>query len=334
MSVAPFNTAQEYVASHDYAAAANLFREYVKEHESDAQAWVELGSVLLKLQEFYEAIEAYATAYDLEPENPKYMGYLGDALLTVHEYEEAKALFEKAAIISGDLRYQIRVGDTLAYQKQFDKALVLYSLLSTNYPDDPSILNRMVKVYEALGRFEDAKNTRTREMEVRENIVKANPTANDWLKYADTKAHLFLWEEAEDAFRKSLALEETAEIHMRLGATLVMEKRVEEGIAEFEKAADIGKNDFSFLMMQADVLTRIEQYEESIKCYTKALNLRSVHADAWAGIAYDLLKMGEIDDAKAFFEMAKASASVRELPWADKLHKSEKTKVLDAVLKE
>jgi predicted ATPase len=36
----------------------------------------------------------------------------------------------------------------------------------------------------------------------------------------------------------------------------------------------------------------------------------------------------------SFFEMAKASSSVRELPWADKLHKSEKTNALDAALKE
>ncbi len=86
-------------------------------------------------------------------------------------------------------------------------------------------------------------------------------------------------------------------------------------------------------MKVAYVITYLELYEDAIGYYTKALELRTVHADAWAGIAYDLLKMGNTADAKAFFEMAKASAAVRELPWADKLHRSDKTKALDAELK-
>ena len=39
--------------------------------------------------------------------------------------------------------------------------------------------------------------------------------------------------------------------------------------------------------------------------------------------------MNQKDDARAFFEMAKATGSMRELPWADKLHKSYKTEALD-----
>ncbi|MDO5844957.1 MAG: hypothetical protein Q4Q53_07425, partial [Methanocorpusculum sp.] len=61
--------------------------------------------------------------------------------------------------------------------------------------------------------------------------------------------------------------------------------------------------------------------------------LRSVHAEAWIGIAFALLKTNRKDEAKAFFEMAKASSAVRELPWEDKLHKSFKTDELDKELR-
>lgn len=334
MSVALLTNAQEKAASREYEAAENLFREYLKDNETDASAWADLGYVLLKQQKLYESGDAYAAAYDLEPENPKYISLLGDALAELHQFEEAKLLFEKASKISGNPRCNIRVGDMLGKMGKYDEALVLYSLLAADNPEDPVFQHRMVKVYEALGRPADAASALAREMELREKIVQSNPGAKDWLMYADTKARLSLWADAEYALRKSLELEETAETHLRIGAVLVMQKKTEEGLLEFAKAAAFDSEDFAFLMMQADVLTRLELFEESIHYYSKALELRSVHADAWAGIAYDLLKMGQIEEAKAFFEMAKASSSVRELPWADKLHKSEKTNALDAALKE
>ncbi|HJJ61341.1 MAG TPA: hypothetical protein O0X36_04545, partial [Methanocorpusculum sp.] len=74
-----------------------------------------------------------------------------------------------------------------------------------------------------------------REMELREKIVQSNPGAKDWLMYADTKARLSLWADAEYALRKSLELEETAETHLRIGAVLVMQKKTEEGLLEFER---------------------------------------------------------------------------------------------------
>lgn len=334
MSVAVLKDAQEKAASREYEAAENLFREYLKENETDAAAWADFGYVLFKQQKLYESGDAYAAAYDLEPENPKYISLLANALAELHQFEEAKLLFEKASALSDNPRCHIRVGDMLGKMQKFDEALVLYSLLAADYPENPTIQGRMVRVYEALGRPADAAAALARELVLREKIVQETPTAKDWQRYSDTKARLGLWADAEAAFRQSLALEETAEIHMRIGAVLVMQGKTAEGLAEFAKAAEFDPGDFAFLLTQADVLTRLGLYEESIHYYSKALELRSVHADAWAGIAYDLLKMGKIADAKAFFEMAKASSSIRELPWADKLHKSEKTNALDEALKE
>ncbi len=334
MSVAILDNAQEKAAAREYEAAETLYREYLSQNETDAGVWAKLGEVLLKQQQLYESGDAFAAAYDLEPENPLYISLLGDALARLHEYEEAKLLFEKAASLSDDTYYQIRVGDMLGYMKKFDEALVLYSLLAADHPENPKIQQRMVVVYEALGRLSDAVSARKREMELREAVVLENPTAENWLAYAITQSSLELQEAAETSLRKSLELEETAEARMKLGEVLVMQKKIEEGKTEFEKAAAIDPTDFPQMMNIADVLCRLELFEDSIQYYTKALELRSVHADAWAGIAFNLLQLGKKDDAKAFFEMAKASSSVRELPWADKLHKSEKTNALDAALQD
>ncbi|MDO5845977.1 MAG: tetratricopeptide repeat protein, partial [Methanocorpusculum sp.] len=227
---------------------------------------------------------------------------------------------------------QFKVGDMLGYLGKYDEALVLYTLLASRYPLDPGLYRRMAVVYNALGRTTDAAAALAKEMELREKIVRETPTPSSLYKYADTKTRLHLWEEAEAGFRQSLNMEESADTHLRLGAVLIEQGKTDEGREEFKKAAEFDPRDFTFLMREADILTQLGMYEDAISCYTRALDLRSVHADAWAGIAYSLLRLHKYDDAKAFFAMAKASAAVRELPWADKLHKSPKTAALDTEL--
>ena len=48
MSVALLTNAQEKAASREYEAAENLFREYLKDNETDASAWADLGYIVMK----------------------------------------------------------------------------------------------------------------------------------------------------------------------------------------------------------------------------------------------------------------------------------------------
>lgn len=321
--------AENKISLHEYESAEKIYRNYLEKNPSDDKVWNSLGIVLQKEKKFYEASDAFGTASDLDTNNSVYYFNLGNVLAEIHRYAEAKAVFEKAAEISDDIRYQFKVGDMLGFLGQYDKALLLYSLLLTKYQDNPGLYRRMTVVQNHLGRTADALVSAGKEMEVRQKLIETEPNAMNWYKYADLKARLSLWDEAKIGLEKSLEFEESADTHMRLGAVLVMLKMHEEADAEFEKAASFDPRDFDFLMTLADRLCSIAQYESAIKYYTRALELRSVHADAWVGIAYALMKTERVEEAKAFFEMAKASSAVRELQWADKLHKSDKTDALD-----
>ena len=116
---------------------------------------------------------------------------------------------------------------------------------------------------------------------------------------------------------------------MFLGSARVMNGKPAEGVAEYETAAEISGENFSLLSEIAESATKFKMYDAAIRVYTRALAVRNINGDAWAGIAYALLMLNQKDDARAFFEMAKATGSMRELPWADKLHKSYKTEALD-----
>lgn len=326
-------TAGEKAALHEYDKAETLYRKYLEKNPNDSAIWKSLGDILITQQKYYDAIDAYAASLDADMTNPEYLVALGSAYAKIHQFEDAKTLFEKAAASTGEIRYQYLVGDMLGYMGKYDEALVLYTLLATTHPDEPGLYKRMATVHRHLNRPSEELTCTTKELALRKKIVDEKPDASAWFKYGDVLARCRIWNEAKDAFSKALSFEENAETHLRLGETLYRMKDTAGALTEFEKAADFDKRDFIFLMHLADSLTKLELFDDSIRYYTKALELRSVHADAWVGIAYDLLNMNRLDDAKAFFEMAKASAAVRELLWTDKLHKSKKTDALDAAFK-
>lgn len=325
--------AKDKILTHEYSKAAELYNKYLEneKNKSDPEIWAELGSVLQKQKDYYKSIDAFGNAVDLQPENPEYYYKLGSVLMDIHNYAEARVYFEKAAELSDDIKYKCKVGDSLGYLREYDKALVLYNLLLTKHPDTAEIYCRLAKIQKHLGRLGDSVKSKEKEMEIRIKDVTDNPNAETWYKYADINANLHIWDKAKYGFEKSLEFEDSADTHLRLAAVLA-EMNDETAEAEFEKAEAIDPKDFDFIMTEAEVLCKLNMYDLSIKYYIKALDLKNVHADAWAGIAYNLLKLGRKDEAKAFFEMGKATVAVPQLPWADKLHKSYKTEALDKEL--
>lgn len=325
-------TAEQLAAERRFSDAANLYRSLleVEENKADSTLWCSLGRVLMQDQQFYDAIDAFTTAADLDPENPGVMAALGDALATVHEYEEAKLWFEKAAFLKDNIRYQLRAGDMLAYLGKYDEALVYYTLLSSKYPDNADLLHNKGKVLHHLGRTTDAMNTILEEIRLRKEMTGRSPDAGSYAKFAAAYKRIGMWREAEEAYAEAVRLApENPEYHMFLGSSLVMNGKSADGVAEYEAAAELSGGDFSLLLEIAESATKFKMYEAAIRIYTQALVVRNINGDAWAGIAYALLMLDQKTEAQAFFEMAKASTSMREIPWADKLHKSYKTEALD-----
>ncbi len=323
-------SAKEKTVLHDYDAAQQLYRKYLGEDPTNSSVWILLGDVLTAQKNFYDAIDAYDSALSYDPDNPEYLVALGSAYAHIHQFSDAKILFEKAAKISGNLRHQYLVGDMLGYLGKYDEALVLYTLLSLSHPDEPGLYKRMATVHHHLNRHSEEEMCTGKELILRKKVVDEHPDASAWFKYADALFRCERYDEAKETFLQALTYEENAQIHLRLGETLYKLNDTPGALEQFDEAARFDPRDFAFLVQMADHLTNLGLYDASITYYTKALDLRSVHADTWVGIAYDLLKLGRLEEANAFFEMAKASASVRELPWADKLHKSQKTAALDA----
>jgi len=334
MSNSTLQEARDKVADYEYPQAIILYKQYLEDNESKAEIWAELGIVYKEMDNIAESAEAFGEAFDCEPDNPHYVYLFGKAQEKMHRYADARALYEKAFTLSGGLKARIKSGDMLVKLGKNAEALTFFTELSNQYPENAAVMHRLGQVFSAQNNNEKANTYFNKEIACRRKTLESKETARNWYLLADTLAYMNQWEDAETAFRRSLEIENIGDTSLRLGSILIQQGKIEEGKVFISQYAEKNGRNLRAVLQIGDIMTTFGQYDDAITYYTKALEIRNVRADTWTAIAYALLMKGQKQEAKAFFEMAKASAAIRELPWADKMHKSDKTVILDRELGE
>ncbi|HJJ29237.1 MAG TPA: BTAD domain-containing putative transcriptional regulator [Methanocorpusculum sp.] len=329
--------ARDKTRLHQYGEAEALYTQYLENPaaseiiSSEAAAVRDLlGFVQMKQKKYYEAIETFSECCEADEENAEYFAHLAEALKAVHRFEDAMAMYQRAAQISGSFLHQLKAGEMNLSLGNHDAALALFLLIQSVHQSEPEVYAYLAKALSAKGMELDAALSKGKELELRKALTETAPSGETWAAYAHLQLSLKNYAEAKRGYRESLQFADSANVRLGLGEALVHLKD-EAADREFEAAAAIDPLDFAMLVTIGDTLTRLGKYALAIQMYAQALALHNVNADTWVAIAYALYKSGNSEDAQAFYEMAKASAAVREMPWADKMHKSEKTEELDKV---
>jgi len=322
--------AADNVSAFEYDVAEKQYNAYLEKHSDDAQIWIKLGSLRLSMEDLPGSCEAFGNAFDLQPDNTEYAIKFGDSLMLMHKYNEAMAVFAHVAKTEPGFYVQMREAEvTIALQK-VDEGIARLLELSKKYPEEPDIMHTLYKCYLSLGRSNEAHQAHDREQDVLHKRAELSNGATEWLAYG-----ISAWESqeyvcAEQACAKSLTIEENAPARLYRGLSLLQMGKADAGRADIAAGVALEPRDLSFVLMSAELLEKIGCYDDALVYYTKALELRNIRADTWAACAYALLQVGKQEEARAFFEMAKASSAVREFKWQDKLHNSFRTIALDA----
>lgn len=328
MSADILSRADELCSDFEYSAAEKICREYLAEHPEDDIVWTKLGQVLRKTEDLTGACEACESAFDIQPEKHEYAENLGDTLALLHSFEEAQALFEKAAESGAGLYPRLRIGDMLFFRGKTAEAAKVMEKLAEEYPDEPDVYHRLYVIYKADGK-DAAEDALEKEIALRKTRAEEINGAAEYLLLGTAYLEKKAYEEAKEAAGKSLSVEESPDAYLLLGRAYAKAGKLSEAKEAFSKGISCEPKNLTFILETADTLTELGFFDDAVSAYTKALELRNIRADTWASLAYALLMLGKKEEAQAFFEMAKASAAVRELKWADKLHKSDKTRALD-----
>ena len=83
------------LSNTDYNAALTALAIVTKDEPKNADAWNLTGFALRKSGEYEKARSAYTQALDLNPEHKGALEYMGELHLTLHELDQAQALYER-----------------------------------------------------------------------------------------------------------------------------------------------------------------------------------------------------------------------------------------------
>ncbi|HVS34793.1 MAG TPA: tetratricopeptide repeat protein [Gemmataceae bacterium] len=187
------------------AEAADVLRKalQLKPDDADTESKAELflGLSLLKLEKCEEAADAFRAALKAEPDNSNSYVGLGRALTGLDKPEDALAAFRKALALAPDDEQANYYLGLALVQDHAAEALEYLTKAAAKSPDDPDVQFFLGSAYYKRERYE----------------------------------------EAIDAFRKTLALQPDRALgHVFLGMALMNDGRFKDGLAELQRGDELG----------------------------------------------------------------------------------------------
>lgn len=157
--------AQLRLVDRDIPGALGLLEKAMPLLTRDAEVYSIAGELYEQSQRLEEAIAAFETTLQIEPENPRYFrsySSLCRLYTQVSRDADANALIARFSSLldpdSADSSFIL--GDMLMTTKQYDQALAVFEKLSKQSPGDRNVLLKLADVHEALGDAASAKEYR------------------------------------------------------------------------------------------------------------------------------------------------------------------------------
>jgi tetratricopeptide (TPR) repeat protein len=292
--------------------------EAAHQHPRDAEASGRLGMLLDLYHRPDEASICYQAAHELDPKSFKWLYYLGSLQAKQGKHLEAAQTLRAVLRLRPDyLPARLKLGDSLFAAGELDQSNETYSAIIKQWPE-------AAEAYYGLGRISAARGNQT---EARELFRKAcdlfPPYGAAHYALAQVDRKLGRSEESdqqlslhaktrtlvppvEDPLRDALrALDVAAESHLERGVELEQAGRLEDAIAETEKALRL---DPTLVLAHANLIIlygRTGNLEKAEEHYRAAVMLNpNQFPDAYYNYGMVLMKEGKLDEAEGAFSKA------------------------------
>ncbi|XP_043741516.1 tetratricopeptide repeat protein 21A isoform X3 [Cervus elaphus] len=289
-----------------------------------------LGDAFMNIQEPEKALEVYDEAYRKNPHDASLISRIGQAYVKTHQYTKAINYYEAAQKISGQDFLCCDLAELLLKLKKFNKAeKVLKQALDYDFVKDiPSMMNDvkclllLAKVYKSHKK-EDVTETLNKAMDLQSRILKRVPleqpemipsqkqlAASICVQFGEYYLAEKEYAKAVQSYKDALSYTPVDnKVVLELARLYLLQGHLDLCEQHCAILLQTAKNHETASLMMADLMFRRQKYEAAIHLYHQVLEKAPDNFPVLNKLIDLLRRSGKLEDAPAFFELAKKMSS-------------------------
>ncbi|XP_054990356.1 tetratricopeptide repeat protein 21A [Sorex araneus] len=289
-----------------------------------------LGDAFMNILEPEKALEVYDEAYRKNPHDASLVSRIGKACVKAHEYNKAISYYEAAQKMSGSDSLCCDLAELLLKLKKFSKAekVLKLALERDSDKDVPSLMNDvkcwllLAKVYSSH-RKEDVIETLNKALDLQCRILKRVPLEQPEMipsqkqlagaicvQCGDHHMAERDYAKAERAYKDALSYVPTDnKVVLALAQLYLLQGHLDLCEQHCAVLLQTDKDHEAALEMMADLLFRKQKYQAAVDLYHQVLQRAPDNFSLLNKMMGLLRRCGQLEDAPAFFELAKKKSS-------------------------
>lgn len=299
---ARFQSAQQALSEHRYAAAAKAFEALLTAEPELSGAYANLGVARYLQGQYEQAAAAFQSALDLSPSMPNVELYMGLSQARAGRTEEAFPALAKGFWNASDDDWRLQAGMILAElhaaRREDDKVLDVVRALKKAFPRNPDVLYAAYRLHSDMGALALADLVREAPGSARLHQV----TAELLVSEGDYPRAVRQYREALKVAPRQLGL------HRALAVAIMNSSPDEDGIREAEQALErelaLNPRDAESLYQLGEIAWRRGDEESAAGYYEKAVESQPAFVEGLVGSAKALIARGDFSRAAERLESA------------------------------
>ncbi|CAK7311819.1 Tetratricopeptide repeat protein 21A [Vulpes lagopus] len=289
-----------------------------------------LGDAFMNIQEPEKALEVYDEAYRKNPHDASLVSRIGQAYVKTHQYTKAINYYEAAQKISGQDFLCCSLAELLLKLKKFNKAekVLKQALEHDSVKDIPSMMNDvkylllLAKVYKSHKK-EDVMETLNKAMELQSRILKRVPleqpemipsqkqlAASICVQFGEHYLAEKQFAKAVQSYKDALVYSPTDnKVVLELAKLYMLQGHLDLCEQHCAIILQTEENHESASVMMAELMFRKQKYEAAVNLYQQVLEKAPDNFLILNKLIDLLWRSGRLEDAPAFFDLAKRMSS-------------------------
>jgi tetratricopeptide (TPR) repeat protein len=286
-------TANKLFDTKQYQDALTCYNSIIESGQPLAEAFYMRGRTkfMLKMEES-QVLNDYRVAHELEPENAEYSFVVGKSLFRQKDFYEAINYFNKAINLDGSKPdYFAMKGQALNFLERSDEAMESYYSALKESPSHSVALAHAISILINQGNEKEA-------LSLADKAIASNPDSSmAWALKGDvlTKKTPIQKDEARDCYERAIALDVNS-LKAWVGKGTLLIDQPEKAIEAFDHALLLNSNHTFSKLQKGICLYKLGRFADAIPFISAAKSTHNEYY--WILYCECLLNVGEVDLAR------------------------------------